>query len=68
MVAIIEHEKCMYCGGCTSVCPFLAMQLKETFLHVYPEKCIDCGICIRACPVGAIKVIKNDKILFAPEM
>ncbi len=51
----IDHEKCMHCGGCVSVCPVLAMELKEGKIEHLPEKCIDCGACIKVCPVGAIK-------------
>ncbi len=57
MVATINKDKCMYCGACTSVCPFMALELRETSIHVYSDKCTDCGICVKACPVGAIKLI-----------
>jgi len=53
----INNNKCMRCGGCVSVCPFAALELKESIL--YNEKlCNLCGICEKTCPVGAIKVNK----------
>jgi len=58
MVARVNKDKCMYCGACTSVCPKLALELKETYIHVYDDRCIDCGLCVLACPVGAIKLVK----------
>jgi len=50
----INTNKCLYCGGCTSVCPTSALQLKETKIVFDAEKCINCGACIKFCPVGAI--------------
>jgi ferredoxin len=56
MTAKINKDLCCYCGGCTSVCPVQALELKETFIHCDAKKCINCGICQKVCPVGAIKV------------
>jgi ferredoxin len=51
----INNKICMHCGGCVSVCPFAALELKENI--IYDEKlCTLCGICEKACPVSAIKV------------
>jgi digeranylgeranylglycerophospholipid reductase len=52
-VVIIESHRCVYCGGCVSVCPVEALSLLETSLEVN-EACIDCGDCVSACPVGAL--------------
>ena len=57
MVAVINKELCCYCGGCTSVCPVAALELKETYVQCN-EKCINCGACVKVCPVGAIEVKK----------
>ncbi len=56
MAAKIDKELCCYCGGCASVCPFSALELKGTYVKCDPEKCVDCGICVKICPVGAIEV------------
>ncbi len=55
----IDKTKCMYCGGCTAVCPVNALELKETYIEWDPEKCIYCGACERFCPAGAIKVVRE---------
>jgi ferredoxin len=53
----IDDKKCLCCGGCVSVCPFAALELKEAV--IYDEKlCTSCGICERVCPVKAITVEK----------
>jgi pyruvate formate lyase activating enzyme len=51
----IDKEKCIKCGGCVSVCPLGALELKDELI-VDKEKCQKCGICEKFCPVGAIKV------------
>jgi ferredoxin len=51
----INNNKCLRCGGCVSVCPAAALELKDNI--IYDEKlCTLCGICAKACPVEAIKV------------
>jgi digeranylgeranylglycerophospholipid reductase len=49
----VDVTRCVYCGGCVSVCPVDAIALAETRLTVR-ENCIDCGMCVPACPVGAL--------------
>ena len=56
MAAKIDKELCCYCGGCASVCPKAALELRETYVHVDEKKCVECGTCVRVCPVGAIEV------------
>ena len=57
----VDTLKCIYCGGCTAVCPQNAITLMETRIECDPEKCIKCGICERFCPAGAITTLKGDK-------
>ena len=62
MTVKADRTKCIYCGGCVSVCPVNALTLKETRIEADASKCIDCGACIKFCPVGALaKVEKEDK-------
>jgi len=55
----VDKVKCLYCGGCTAVCPKAALVLKETYIQCDGNKCISCGVCERFCPAGAIKVVKK---------
>ncbi|MCK4327283.1 MAG: 4Fe-4S binding protein [Candidatus Diapherotrites archaeon] len=59
MPAEVNRSKCMICGGCVSVCPVQALELRENVLYVDTKKCIDCGNCEKVCPAGAIKVVKK---------
>ncbi len=54
----VDSKKCIRCGACVSVCPELALDLKENGLQNDSKKCTSCGICEKICPVRAIKVEK----------
>ena len=54
MTAKNNKDKCLFCGGCIAVCPFLAIELQETRIVIDPEKCKDCGSCVKVCPAGAM--------------
>jgi ferredoxin len=53
-----DHEKCIHCGACTSVCfsGALKMQKPQWMLHFEQEKCTVCELCIKACPLGLFKI------------
>jgi len=53
----INNKKCMNCGGCVSVCPLGALELKEHII-IDENLCNLCSICEIVCPVSAIKVEK----------
>ena len=57
----VNTKKCIYCGGCTAVCPQNALTLMETCIECDPKKCVNCGTCERFCPVGAITTLKGGK-------
>lgn len=57
--AKINKDVCMRCGGCTSVCPVQALELRGNGLRIDAKKCVECGNCEKICPVGAIKVVKK---------
>ncbi|MFQ6050656.1 MAG: 4Fe-4S binding protein [Candidatus Hydrothermarchaeota archaeon] len=52
----VNRRKCCYCGACVGVCPYLALELVETFVVVDEEDCKECAICEKICPVGAISL------------
>ena len=52
----VEHELCIDCGACTSLCPTGALHLTDADeLEFVKEKCIGCLICVDSCPRRAIK-------------
>ncbi|MCW4008111.1 MAG: 4Fe-4S binding protein [Candidatus Bathyarchaeota archaeon] len=54
----INSKLCLRCGGCVSVCPTAALELRDNIVHDM-ALCTLCGVCAKACPVEAIKVIKQ---------
>jgi formate hydrogenlyase subunit 6/NADH:ubiquinone oxidoreductase subunit I len=57
----IRHEGCIFCVGCSSVCPVNAIVAEGGRMKYYPEKCIDCGLCVKACPANVITLEKGKK-------
>ena len=57
----IKHEGCIFCVGCSSVCPVNAIEAVGTRMKHYPEKCIDCGLCVKVCPANVITLHKGVK-------
>ena len=53
-----DHDKCIDCGGCVSICPTRAFTIdKDSWeVHLNFEKCIACGSCLTACPTHAISL------------
>ena len=60
MAVRADRDKCIYCGGCTAVCPVNALTLKETRIECDASKCTDCGLCIKFCPVGALSKVEGE--------
>ena len=54
----INREKCLRCGACVSVCPELALILREEGIVHDGDRCTLCGICERVCPIRSITVVK----------
>ena len=57
----INHDGCILCVGCASVCPKGAIELVGTRMKVDNSKCINCGLCVKVCPANVITLIKDDK-------
>ena len=53
----IDNNRCLRCGGCVSVCPVAALELRDNVIFDV-ELCTLCGVCEKACPVEAIKVTR----------
>jgi len=53
---IIDQEKCIDCGACTSLCPTDALSTDSEFKLVFSEeKCMGCLLCLDSCPRHAIE-------------
>ncbi len=58
---VINHDGCILCVGCASVCPKNAIEYIGTRMATYPELCIDCGLCVKACPANVIEMFPGIK-------
>jgi 4Fe-4S ferredoxin len=58
MTWTINNDKCLRCGGCVSVCPTAALELRDEIIRD-EALCTLCGACEKACPVEAIKVTEQ---------
>ncbi|MGD0978237.1 MAG: CoB--CoM heterodisulfide reductase iron-sulfur subunit A family protein [Candidatus Bathyarchaeia archaeon] len=62
--ATVDEDLCSGCKICTSICPFLAIEMKtditegkeRTRAEIIEAVCQGCGLCSSACPTGAIKI------------
>ncbi len=50
----IDENKCIACGTCAFVCPFEAVQIKESRAKLDADKCKGCGLCVPGCPAIAV--------------
>jgi heterodisulfide reductase subunit A len=57
---VVDKDLCSGCRVCESLCPFLAIEIKEEDekqrAEVIEAICQGCGLCSAACPTGAIKI------------
>ena len=51
----IDQSICTFCAGCSSVCPVMAIRVRDSSSEISGE-CINCGNCVAFCPVSAIKL------------
>lgn len=54
----VDHDTCVDCGLCTSVCASGALVLSpdDLSLTFLQEKCVGCNLCISVCPTNAISI------------
>jgi heterodisulfide reductase subunit A len=58
--AVVDEDLCSGCRVCESICPFLAIEMKQEGeklrAEVIEAVCQGCGLCGAACPTHAIKI------------
>lgn len=52
----IDHEECVECAACTSVCHTLALRMDSLTLVLDRGLCDNCSLCVRICPTGALEL------------
>ncbi|MBP2654086.1 MAG: 4Fe-4S ferredoxin iron-sulfur binding domain protein [Firmicutes bacterium] len=51
---VVEHERCIGCAKCGTVCPEKAIAISAKKASIALDKCIGCGECLTVCPVKAV--------------
>ena len=46
---IYKKDKCTYCGNCSEVCPFGALEVGNDSWRQNMSSCFGCGVCVDAC-------------------
>ncbi len=68
-VAMVDQRRCVGCGTCVSICPYLAIELDEQkgLAEVNQGLCKGCGSCAAACWSAAVDVagVSNQQLLDA---
>ena len=49
-----EKDKCTFCGVCSEVCPFSAINIKDLSWKMNMQSCFGCGVCVDNCESNAI--------------
>ena len=57
---IFNEENCCYCGVCSELCPFEAIEVKDESWNIKEDACFGCGVCIENCKYDAIRYVRND--------
>lgn len=54
----INHDTCVDCGICTSVCASRALTLsdEDASLEFIQERCVGCNLCLKVCPTQSISI------------
>ncbi|MCK5129698.1 MAG: 4Fe-4S binding protein [Clostridiales bacterium] len=61
-VIVLDEDRCVDCGLCTSVCPTEALKLGEDdLLNFDNEKCVACQMCVITCPMKAMLIHYTDE-------
>jgi formate hydrogenlyase subunit 6/NADH:ubiquinone oxidoreductase subunit I len=50
------EEMCMFCAGCSAVCPPGIIVVFASHLEIEYGGCTSCGNCVKVCPAGALEL------------
>jgi heterodisulfide reductase subunit A len=60
LIAFVNESRCRWCGRCSDVCVFGAIDIVESdgvrYARINDVLCKGCGACVVACPTGAMDV------------
>ncbi|MDP7079404.1 MAG: 4Fe-4S binding protein [Candidatus Undinarchaeales archaeon] len=56
MVAVVNEDLCLHCGGCIVTCPVDASVFHDPIIIIDDKECVSCGACVAVCPTGAISL------------
>jgi ferredoxin len=59
-VAQVDEAVCEACAACEKICPFEAIQVKETAV-VNWKACMGCGVCVGRCPIEALTLLPDER-------
>jgi pyruvate ferredoxin oxidoreductase delta subunit len=59
---VINNDKCTKCLRCFLVCPDGAIDKSSNSMEIDYDFCKGCGVCATECKLGAIDMIKEDKL------
>ena len=55
-IALVNYDRCSYCGACVPVCPPNCITLHDATLQIVTELCTGCHRCVRVCPTAALSM------------
>ncbi|NOZ75223.1 MAG: 4Fe-4S dicluster domain-containing protein [FCB group bacterium] len=72
--AVVDMEKCDYCGDCFQACNVNALGLDKSHplpdrrvTRADPEKCLGCGACLTACDREALSLVDRKSYTLPPK-
>jgi NAD-dependent dihydropyrimidine dehydrogenase PreA subunit/bacterioferritin-associated ferredoxin len=66
-LAVIDPDICNGCTICYSICPVVAITMKDKKAIVATDKCLGCVNCEQRCPAGAVKMVPRETFIVGLE-